>query len=509
MSKISKINVHSSTIVFLGYGAVAKCVWNYMDMYLDYHPERVHAIDQFESAFIGPKADQLHHHIGYVSAETFDSWMDEIGLLPGDIIIDLTYDSATYYFIRRCIERGFHYINTSIEDTLDDFHGTSINTQQDHVHRIVRDCMSKGLVHSNILTECGQNPGLIQHYILYALNEMRKRLTHDHQDRYDIPTLKKTVNDYQIGTIFCSEYDDQRASLPPSPEVLLNTWSVSGFLTEALEPTELVRGKTNPWIQPYINPSLYHPFRMSVYPQPTDYDVLFLSELGLHMTLPTIAPIWVNDTIEYVPFRGKLIHHGEICDLARVFGTDAPFMSYVYCNNPSMEESIKRFFKKYPCSDALDIKLYANQPDTFCVMDQRHHVTGQDSIGATIFCGKDKIERIFWCGSVFRETDLDKQTDTYKEDHRRYFTPTLIQVAAGVLSGLSFILEKENQNKGWFQSSDLDTAYMIKKSKALLGHFYMTEIPTVLFPYDELTLKRHVVVPELSKSVSRRKSPKK
>ena len=228
------------------------------------------------------------------------------------------------------------------------------------------------------------------------------------------------------------------------------------------------------------------------------------------MTLPTIAPIWVNNTIEYMPFRGKLIHHGEIFDLARVLGPDAPFMSYVYCNNPYMEHSIKRFFKTYSCSESLDIELYANKPDTFCVMDQRHHVTGQDSIGATIFCGKDKIERIFWCGSLFRDTDIDPLYKPYREDHRRYFTPTIIQVAAGVLSGLSFILEDKNKNKGWFQSSDLDTTYMIEKSKELLGHFYFTEIPIHLFPY-ELTIKRNVIIPELSKTSnsSKRKSIKK
>lgn len=507
---MSKINVRSSRIVFLGYGAVAKCVWNYMDMYLEYDPKRVHAIDQFETAFTGPKADQLHKHVGHVSADTFDSWMDKIGLLPGDIIIDLTYDSATYYFIRRSVERGIHYINTSIEDNADEFNGTSINTQQEHIRNIIQECQSNGLIHSTILTECGQNPGLIQHYILYALNEMRKLKMNDYQDRYDRDSILHTIREFQVGTIFCSEYDDQIALNPPPPNVLLNTWSVTGFLSEALEPTELVRGKSNPWIQPYMDKSLYHPFRMSIYPQPDDYEVLFLSEPGLHMTLPTIAPIWVNNTIKYVPFRGKLIHHGEIFDLARVLGADAPFMSYVYCNNLSMEYSIKRFFKTYPCSEELDITLYANQPDTFCVMDQRNQVIGQDSIGATIFCGKNKIERIFWCGSLFRDTDINPLYKPYREEHRRYFTPTVIQVAAGVLSGLSFILEEKNKNKGWVQSSDLNTPYMIEKSKELLGQFYFTEIPIQSFPY-ELSIKRNVIVPELSKTPksSKKKSLKK
>lgn len=62
---------------------------------------------------------------------------------------------------------------------------------------------------------------------------------------------------------------------------------------------------------------------------------------------------------------------------------------------------------------------YVNQPDTFRVLDSSHGVVaGQDSIGATLFCGEgDKIERIFWCGSLFRD----------KDDRHPYFTPTTIQ----------------------------------------------------------------------------------
>lgn len=89
----------------------------------------------------------------------------------GDIIIDLTYDSHTYHFIQRCIERGIHYMNTSIEDRNDIFKGASIDYQQKKVANIFAECKS---IRSNILTECGQNPGLIQHYVLYALNQMNR-----------------------------------------------------------------------------------------------------------------------------------------------------------------------------------------------------------------------------------------------------------------------------------------------------------------------------------------------
>ncbi len=62
-------------------------------------------------------------------------------------------------------------MNTSIEDRNDVMKGASIDYQQKKVASIVAESSS---IYSNILTECGQNPGLIQHYVFYALNRMNQ-----------------------------------------------------------------------------------------------------------------------------------------------------------------------------------------------------------------------------------------------------------------------------------------------------------------------------------------------
>jgi len=60
-------------------------------------------------------------------------------------------------------------MNTSIEDRNDALKGGSIDYQQKNVAAIFAESKS---IRSNILTECGQNPGLIQHYVFHALNQM-------------------------------------------------------------------------------------------------------------------------------------------------------------------------------------------------------------------------------------------------------------------------------------------------------------------------------------------------
>ena len=46
---INKINLKSIKILFLGYGAVAKCVLNYFKYYFDFDLSRVYIIDKYEN----------------------------------------------------------------------------------------------------------------------------------------------------------------------------------------------------------------------------------------------------------------------------------------------------------------------------------------------------------------------------------------------------------------------------------------------------------------------------
>jgi len=483
---MNRLDLSTKSILFIGYGAVAKCTWNHFDRYFLYDPQRVFAVDQFAEAFTGPNVHLLHKKVRKVNEETFDLLISEIGMKEGDVIIDLSYDSCTYFFIRRCLELGIHYMNTSIEDKSDDMKGTSIDVQQKRVSQIVSEYALQFPFRSNVLTEQGQNPGMVEHYFFHALREMN-HLRHPNQPpTYDRSTLLQTMKDYQVGSVLFSEIDDQVIENPSPLTVLTNTWSVSGFLSEALDQTELVRGRNNSWIKPVITEDMLDCDQSVAYAnhKSSSYDVLFLKEKGINAILPSICPLWTPNGIEFVSFHGKLIHHGEMFELARLIGEDAPFMTYVYANNLVMDRTIQHFFNIHPNAGTEEIIAYANHPDHFRVVDLgKGLVAGQDSIGATFFCGKDKVERIFWCGSLFRDQD----------DHHPYFTPTTVQVAAGVLSGLSYILEEKHACRGWFQSSDLDTEYILEKARPLLGCFFFTEIPVSLFTEPLVILTNPVV----------------
>ena len=478
----SPISLSSKKVMFLGYGAVAKCTWNYFSSYFTIPSSQVYLVDKNPKTFYGPKLDNVNLVVEDANPTNFESLLDSTSFAEGDIIIDLTFASSTYFFISVCLRRGIHYMNTSIEDESDLFHAGSIDHQQQIVEKLVEDHVKDhGKMKSCILTECGQNPGLIQHYVLYSLNQLYQ-MSHptdpNGYKEYRKDVLTSMIDTYKIGTIFMSERDQLRTSRPLRKNTIYNTWSVAGFVAEGLDCAELVRGNHNPYIQPKIKDKHLHQGLMRLYKkyQNNGKQVLFLKENGRNSTLPSIAPVLTTSgKIQYKPYRGSLIHHGESFELANYFGEKAPFMTYVYQYSPYLEESLNQVEEDLSFRDRGEyLSFILSDPSSFCVFDnisisERQRMKGHDSIGCTILCGKKDVERIFWCGTILSDTDHINPL----------FTPTTVQVAAGILSGLSYIIEKGKSK--YYQPCDLDTRYILDKAKPLLGKFFFTEIPKKSF----------------------------
>jgi homospermidine synthase len=481
-----KVNIKNKKILFLGYGAVAKCVLNYFDNYFEYDINKMYVVDKCQLAFYGPIIDKINKNnkiVLNVTVLTFKSLLNQINLKEGDIIIDLTFFTCTYYFIQQCLLYGINYINTSIEDDNDKLFGGSIDLQQKVIDKIYTDYKKNNKVKCNILTEFGQNPGLIQHYILYALNNLNKIYTNTIKDDYKISTLKKVIDNYKIGTIFVSEIDNmvkkkESKTENKKDETIYNTWSVAGLLAEGFDKTEYVCGKYNKYIKPVVPTSIMDIEKMKIVKN-NDYNVFFLNNIGMESNINSICPILnENDKIVFKKYNGLMIHHGEIFELAKIFGKNAPFMSYVYKINKYADKSIKNFMKVHHSVDESDIQQWVlNNCKSFHVFDNinkknNDKIVGHDTVGCTIYCGDNSIENIYWCGSILSE---------YDENVNPLFTPTIIQVAAGVLSGLSYMMEPKNKNKGLLNPCDLDTKYILDRSVPLLGKFFFTEIPISKF----------------------------
>lgn len=515
LNNVNKINIMNKKILFLGYGAVAKCVWAYFDYYFEYDISNVFIIDKSYESLYGPKLDILPKSniiISFIRTFNFEETLSKINFKTGDIVIDLTCISDTYHFVSKCLELGIHYINTSIEDGNDDLYGSSIDLQQRTVIEIFNNFKQNKEPKSNILIEFGQNPGLIQHYVLYALNVLNK--LHDKAegknkivDDFSQEQMVRAIRENKVGTILMSEIDGITAnsSFKRNKEIQYNTWSVLGLIGEGLDKTELVCGKHNKFVKPQIPKEYFDKRKTLLLKNSTGsgHKVFFLNEYGINSKMNSVCPIpletnSVNNSNDYTNdykfkhYNGALIHHGEIFELARLFGKDAPFMSYVYkLNKYTVDSMIDNFGSKIPgkYDDWHDVTIWLSNDYNRCQVFDNIKINnmfgGFDSIGCTLFCGEyQKIEKIYWCGSLLQSNDPNMN---------KLFTPTIVQVAAGVLSGLSYIIEPNNANKGLLFPCDLDTMYILNKSVPLLGKFFFTEIPAKDFGND-IKFKLDVII---------------
>lgn len=499
INNIERIDITDKKILFLGYGGVAKCVWNYFDYYFIYSLNNVYIVEQYKKALYGPKLNKVkkeHILVENINSTNFDEIIQKFHFKQGDIIIDLTYFSNTYFFVNKCLQLGINYINTSIEDSEDAFLGTSIDYQQLVIANIFKKFKSdkKNTIRSTVLIECGQNPGLIQHYILYALNELNKIKNNTTVDDYRMKTLIQSIKQNKVGTILMSEIDNmflksksksksksnntrKNKTTKHKLDTIYNTWSVAGLIGEGFDKCELVYGgNNNTFIKPILSKNLIDQHKMSLFKEVTDndYQVLFLKKYGVNAFLNSICPVLnEDDSIKLEIFKGCLIHHGEIFELAKLFGKYAPFMSYVYKINKYADESMIEYFQKNRYDESHDIKQWIlHHYEQFYVFDNIHkksegRIIGHDSIGCTLYCGHKNIDNIYWCGTI-----LDTDSVLLKD-----FTPTIVQVAAGVLSGLSYMLDSKNKPQGLIYSTDINTPYILQKSIPLLGRVFFQEIP--------------------------------
>lgn len=492
ISNINKINLSAIKILFLGYGGVAKCVLNYFGYYFNYDIKKIYIIDKYEKALYGPIQDKIPKSnilFEKIQCENFDYYvLEKLKFKKGDLIIDLTFASNTYYFVKKCLELDINYINTSIEDGNDDFGGSSIAMQQFTIENIYKEIKLRKKISCNVLLECGQNPGLIQHYIIFGLNEMNKLKNPSAPDIWDITKLSGVINDYKIGTILSSEIDcvtKTKDVFDKQSNKIYNTWSVSGLLGEGIDNTELTWSKKNKFVKPRIPNFIVDKEKTKIFNKcigdknSIPYDLMFLNETGINCTLNSICPGLTPDgNIEFQNFFGRLIHHGEMFDIASKLGPNTPFMSYCYKINKYAEYSIKKYMSSSTYANPYDLALKINTlNEDFVVYDNynvkpENRIIGWDSVGCTIFCGKKNIEDIYWCGSILSSSDLNLL---------EMFTPTIVQVAAGVLGGISYMMESDNANKGMIFPNEIYTPYILSKSVPLLGKFFFTQIPVNQF----------------------------
>ena len=189
--------------------------------------------------------------------------------------------------------------------------------------------------------------------------------------------------------------------------------------------------------------------------------------------MKSVVPINIVDysTINFDYIKGRVIHHGESITLGNFLKTDnyCPTINYVYKISPETDKLLNT------CSiEKLEQIKNGKQDKDWRVMNMYDdNLDGYDNCGALFIFDINPFTQkeesfLYWTGSIL-DTNYTKNIL-----HDNYNGPTTIQVMAGIMSGLSYIIE--NPNKGLLLSEDIPEDYIINKIKHFLGTFYSGQI---------------------------------
>ncbi len=421
-------------IAILGIGAVGKCCLHLLNEFLDIHPHDLYLVERSNqtghytvNAFIALGAHFIERQL--TCDNTLATLQNDIGLEPGDLVIDLTTDADMFFTVRLCLENRWLYLNTCIENAADD----QLLHYRNHEKMAALVAPFEAAPEmASCLFDQGMNPGLISAFAKQGLLDIAEHVL---ASRADAPLegmlaasdFSGLARHLHVQAIHCSELDTQTAT-GFSTEAFVNTWSCPGFLIEALAPVQLAWG-THEVTQP-------------------DGMVLVRERTAVIET-----PAWQARARSYVPHReiqGMLIPHEEIFTLRKLLEQPdyAPTICFVYEVNEHTKHCLQAGL---------------SGAETGIVLNPAEHaLQGDDRVGLLFVLAANPLSGesspwCWWSGSILKTSDP-------------LYSATVIQVAAGVLAGAKYLMQ--NPKRGVLFPEDLPHDTVLRDAAPFLGEIF-------------------------------------
>ena len=322
-------------VLFVGFGAVARCTLPILIQHLSIDPKRITIIDfdQNDDA-LKPWIEQGMTYIkDRVTPENLGSLLGK-HVSVGDLLIDLAWNIDACEILQWCHDRGVLYVNTSVEvwdpyAGAENKHPTERTLHWRHVRlrRMIETWSEPG---PTAVVEHGANPGLISHFTKQALLDIAERALADGKfsetESETIAHHAKAQNfnhlAHHLGVkvIHCSERDTQITDQPKQVDEFVNTWSVEGFREEGTTTAEMGWGTHEKELPAY---AYEHPDGPK--------SQICLARMGIN----TYVSTWVPPDHKVV---GMIVRHGEAFTITEKLtvwedgkAIYRPTVHYAYC----------------------------------------------------------------------------------------------------------------------------------------------------------------------------------
>lgn len=382
-------------------------------------------------------------------------------LNSSSIMLDLSVNCDCIFLAKLAQKYGTIYYNTSLENWgVDDPSKLHEEQFQDRT-LYARYLKMKKVVNkrTTALIDGGQNPGMVNLWLKYALETVAKEYGSD-KTKKDASEERFANVAQNLGLKVCivSEEDTQKTIKSKPKNMMWNTWSAVGlYAGEALDPVMTTNSKLSKKVFPdedYIIPTT------------GPKNVMFINKRGCDLKSESYI---LDDNGKKKKYRGYTIPHGETNSMSLMLkktGYELPVMYYCYKPSDVADETLKQVKKnKYkPLGDGT--------LDSYHVMELPElKKEGWDCVGLYLnFSGGECGDLNWFIGSCLTVKFVK---DVLKYEH---CTPTTIQVAIFIVTMLEHIVKNE-KNLGLVYPEEV-SGYkkILKQCMPYLGIVYNQKI---------------------------------
>ncbi len=352
-------------------------------------------------------------------------------------VVNLSVDVSSVAMMELCKDTNSFYVDTVIEPWLGYYTDKNLTVAQRSNYALretLLDLRRRRPGGPTAVSCSGANPGMVSWLVKQALLNLAADMGRKVETPADREGWGRLMRNLGVKGIHIAERDTQRARNPKPRGIFVNTWSVEGFISEGLQPSELGWGTHEKALPPE---GRRHNNGCG--------SAIYLMRPGAGTRVRSWTPTAQSQL-------GFLVTHNESISIADYFTvrekgkvTYRPTCHYAY----------------HPCDDAvLSLHELAGrqwQPqEDWIILDEADIVDGNDELGVLLY-GHEK--NAYWFGS---QLSIEETREIAPNQNA-----TGLQVTSAVLAGMIWALE--NPDAGIVEADELDFARCLEVQMPYLG----------------------------------------
>ena len=241
-------------IVMIGFGSIGRGTLPLIERHLKFDKSRfvVIAPDDQNRHLLDERGIRFIHEA--VTLENYKTMLSPLLTAGGGqgFCVNLSCDTGSRDIMELCSSLGALYIDTVNEPWLGFYFDASKGPEARSNYALRENTLAAKRARpagsTTAVSCCGANPGMVSFFVKQALLNVATDLKLNAPKPKTKAEWADLMRQAGIKGIHIAERDTQRSKNPKEPDVFVNTWSVEGFLSEGVQPSELGWGTHEKWM---------------------------------------------------------------------------------------------------------------------------------------------------------------------------------------------------------------------------------------------------------------------